>query len=66
LAPTSDGPGIADLPCVAVSPISFAYSGLIAADVPVLRVARCQTPRKAANSTADTIAARKRSEKVIS
>src|SRR4029450_9386045 len=65
LAPTSSGPGIADLPCVAVSPISLAYSGLIAAVVPVLRVARCQIPRKAADSAIASTAARKRREKVI-
>src|ERR1700756_1312075 len=66
LAPTSPGPGIADLPCVAVMPISFAYSGLILLTAAVERVARCQMPRKAANSAIDTMAARRRREGVIS
>src|SRR3981189_892959 len=65
LAPTSSGPGIADLPAVAVNPISLAYSGVMLATAPVPRVAMCQMPRNAASSTIDTIAARKRSEKVI-
>src|ERR1044072_5843165 len=65
LAPTSPGPGIADLPCVAVTPISLAYSGLILATGPVARVARCQIPMKAQNSAIETIAARMRRERVI-
>src|SRR6185436_17758842 len=51
---------------VAVSPISLAYSGVMLATAPVPRVARCQMPRNAANSTIETTAARKRREKVIS
>src|SRR5262249_18770781 len=43
-----------------VSPISFAYSGDMLVAVPVLRVARCQAPRKAASSTRETSAARRR------
>ena len=65
-APTSSGPGIADLPWVAVRPISLAYSGDMVATVPVPRVAICQMPMKPRNSAIDTIAARKRSEEVIS
>src|ERR1043165_6456715 len=65
-APTSAGPGIADLPCVAVTPINFAYSGLILATTAVERVARCQMPMKAANTAIETIAARRRREVVIS
>src|SRR5437763_11873982 len=65
LAPTSDGPGIADLPWVAVAPISLAYSGLMMATLAVPRVARCQMPMKARNSATDTIAARKRREVVV-
>src|SRR5258705_12636440 len=65
LAPTSSGPGIADLPWVAVRPISLAYSGDMVATVPVPRVAICQMPMKARNSAIDTIAARKRSEEVM-
>src|SRR5260370_38916281 len=64
-APTSSGPGITDLPWVAVRPISLAYSGVMLATVPVPRVAMCQTTTKARNSAIDTIAARKRSEKVM-
>src|SRR2546421_3837651 len=64
-APTSSGPGIADLPWVAVRPISLAYSGDMVATVPVPRVAICQMPMKARNSAIDTIAARKRSEEVM-
>src|SRR5215475_1104612 len=58
-APTSDGPGIADLPWVAVAPISFAYSGLMVPTAAVERVASCQTARNTANSATETIAARK-------
>src|SRR6476646_3117695 len=64
-APTSSGPGIADLPWVAVSPISLAYSGDMAVVAAVERVARCQMPRKAANSAMDSTAARKRRDDVI-
>src|SRR6202158_2997102 len=60
------GPGIADLPLVAVRPISFSYSGVMLATAPVPRVAICQMPTKARNSAIDTIAARKRREEVIS
>src|SRR5258706_12437611 len=65
LAPTSSGPGIADLPWVAVRPISLAYSGVMLATVPVPRVAICQMPIKARNSAIDTITARKRREEVM-
>src|SRR4051812_8712165 len=64
-APTSAGPGIADLPCVAVSPISLAHSGPILATGPVERGPTCHMAIKAANSTTETIAARKRRERVI-
>src|SRR6185369_5744824 len=64
-APTSSGPGIADLPWVAVRPISLAYSGDMVATAPVPRVAICQMAIKARNSAIDTIAARKRSEEVM-
>src|SRR6266404_2708640 len=64
-APTSSGPGIADLPWVAVRPISLAYSGVMLATAPVPRVAICQMPTKARNSAIDTIAARKRREEVM-
>src|SRR5258708_12161111 len=62
---TSSGPGIADLPWVAVRHISLAYSGDMVATVPVPRVAMCQMPIKARNSAIETIAARKRSEEVM-
>src|SRR5882757_2383889 len=62
---TSSGPGIADLPWVAVRPISLAYSGDMVATEPVPRVAMCQMPIKARNSAIETIAARKRSEEVM-
>src|SRR5258708_28218382 len=62
---TSSGPGIADLPWVAVRPISLAYSGDMVATVPVPRVAMCQMPIKARNSAIETIAARKRSQEVV-
>src|SRR3954470_7942708 len=64
-APTSNGPGMADLPCVAVRPISLAYSGLIVATGAVERTARCQTPRNAASSTIETRPARRRRETVV-
>jgi len=58
--------GIADLPWVALRPISLAYSGVMLATAPVPRVAICQMPMKERNSAIDTIAARNRSELVIS
>ena len=58
-APTSSGPGIADLPWVAVTPISLAYSGSICWTVPVPRVARCHAIMKATKITTETMAARK-------
>src|SRR4029077_13354286 len=65
LAPTSSGPGIADLPCVAVTPISLAYSGSICCTVPMPRVAMCQARMKAANSRMEASAARTVREDVI-
>ncbi len=52
-APTSSGPGIADLPCVAVSPISLAYSGRHGGDrqpSSAWRDARCRGRRRTARS----------------
>src|ERR1041384_7486841 len=65
LALTSRGPGIADLPCVAVTPISLAYSGSIWATCPVPRVARCQADRKARKTSTETSAARSVSERIM-
>src|SRR5262249_49981753 len=56
----SAGPGTADLPWVAVAPISLAYSGLMLPVAEVERVASCHTTRNTANSATETIAARKR------
>src|SRR5688572_27973402 len=61
-APTSIGPGIADLPCVAVNPISFAYSGLMLAVWPV---PMCHAPRNSTSNATDTIAARVESEEFM-
>src|SRR5215204_3941113 len=64
-APTSSGPGMADLPWVAVAPISLAYSGSIWATVPVPRVAKCQARMNATNSATETAAARRERDVVI-
>src|SRR5882724_10715914 len=61
-APTSNGPGMADLPCVAVAPISLAYSGFMAAVTPDPRVARCHALRKATKIATERTAARNVSE----
>src|SRR5262249_50366689 len=57
-SPTSAGPGIADLPWLAVAPTSLAYSGSMLATGPPPLVARCHTPMKVPNSSSDTSAAR--------
>src|SRR6476660_7235716 len=59
LAPTSAGPGIADLPCVAVTPISFAYSGVIWVLGPTLEVATCQRAMNPVNKSKERRPARK-------
>src|ERR1700736_3121088 len=64
-APTSSGPGIADLPWVAVTPINLAYSGVMVATAAVPRVAMCQPPRNARKIATDTIAERKPSERIM-
>ena len=62
MAPTSSGPGIADLPWVAVTPISLAYSGSICATEPVPRVARCHASTNATKIATETTAARTQRE----
>ena len=59
------GPGMADLPCVAVALISLAYSGLICATSPRRMVARCHVRMNTQKSAADTIKARVESESVM-
>src|SRR6188508_800947 len=49
---------MADLPCVAVRPISLAYSGSICCTAPLPRVARCQVRMKAAKISTETSPAR--------
>src|SRR5213595_3095601 len=56
---------MADLPCVAVAPISLAYSGSICAMVPVPRVARCNAIMNVAKIRMETNAARRVSERVM-
>src|SRR5436190_23383407 len=56
---------MADLPCVAVAPISLAYSGSICATVPVPRVARCHAIMNVAKIKMETNAARSVSERVM-
>src|SRR4029078_4430275 len=65
LRPTSNGPGIADLPCVAVSPISLAYSGSICWTEPVARTASCPASRNDSSSSSDRTAARTRRDLLI-
>src|SRR5579872_7508808 len=57
---------MADLPCVAVAPISFAYSGSSFCVGPVHDVASCHTARKAKSRTTERTAARSASEKRMS
>src|SRR6266850_2238687 len=64
-APTSSGPGIADLPCVAVTPISLAYSGSICCTAPMPRVARCHARTKAMKMRTETSPARREREEVM-
>src|SRR5581483_2948207 len=65
LAPTSSGPGTADIPCVAVAPISRAYSGSIVCTGPEPRVARCQAARKPSRISTETMAARDRVDMIM-
>src|SRR5439155_23333455 len=50
---------MAERPCVAVTPISLAYSGSILGALPAPLVPRCQAATNAPNSNSETIAARK-------
>src|SRR6476469_7330459 len=65
LPPTSNGPGIADLPCVAVSPISLEYPGSLCWKVPVARTATCHASRNSSSSSTDRMAARTRRDLLI-
>src|SRR4051794_34669806 len=56
---------MADFPCVAVAPISLAYSGSICCVGAVPRTARCQARMNAAKSSTETSAARRVKDDVI-
>src|SRR5262249_13027528 len=58
-APTSVGPGMADLPWLAVAPTSLAYSGSMFTAGPLPAVPSCQTAMNSAKRSSETSAARK-------
>ena len=62
MAATSSGPGIADLPVVALAPMRTAYSGSMASVLATPPTAICQSSRKAARTARETMPARSERE----